>query len=75
MGKLGRFLIVAALTIPLLGTGCAGHRQVYAWGPGEQPYYAQWEHDTHRNHVDWDRRNEADKKAYWNWRKHHHDHD
>lgn len=73
MGKLGRFLLASILVVPLLSTGCAEHRRVYAWGPGETTYYIQWEHETHRDHVDWERRNDADHRAYWNWRKHHHD--
>ncbi|HWB32562.1 MAG TPA: hypothetical protein VG714_05250 [Acidobacteriaceae bacterium] len=68
----GRMLLAAILAAPLLAAGCAGHRQVYVWGPGETVYYSRWERDTHRNHVDWDRRNEADHRAYWQWRRHHH---
>jgi hypothetical protein len=73
MGKSSRFLLAAVLMIPLLGTGCAAHRQVYAWGPGETTYYVRWEHETHRDHVEWESRNDADHNAYWNWRKHHQD--
>ena len=71
MGKLNRLLLATVLTTSLFATGCAAHRQVYAWGPGETTYYAQWEHDTHRDHVEWEQRNESDHAAYWNWRKHH----
>lgn len=75
MGKLGRLLLAAALTVPLLAsTGCVPHRQAYVWGPGEETYYVQWEGETHRNHVDWDKRSDADHNAYWKWRKHHPDH-
>jgi hypothetical protein len=73
MGKVRQILLVSALMVPLLGTGCAAHRQVYVWGPGETTYYVQWEHATHRDHVDWERRSDADHNAYWNWRHHHHD--
>lgn len=73
MKILDRLMITTALALPLLASGCAGHRQVYVWGPGETVYYTQWEHDTHRDHVEWEQRNEADQRAYWNWRKHHHD--
>ncbi len=72
MRKLGRLLLIPALMIPLLATGCVPHRQ---WGPGEETYYVQWEGATHRSHVDYDHRSKADQRAYWNWRKHHHDHD
>lgn len=44
MRKLGQLLLASALMIPILSTGCAEHRQVYAWGPGETTYYVQWEH-------------------------------
>ena len=73
MGRFGRFLLASALMIPLFSTGCVEHRRAYAWGPGETPYYERWEHDTHRDHIDYERRNAEDQKAYWNWRKHHHD--
>lgn len=73
MARFSRLLLAAALMIPLFSTGCAEHRQVYVWGPGETTYYAQWEQDTHRNHVDWEKRSEADHKEYWKWRKHHND--
>ena len=68
MGKFGRFLLAAVLTIPLLTTGCAVHRP-YAWGPGQQAYYVRWEHDTHRNHIDYDKRDKSDQRAYQKWRK------
>ena len=73
MKKIARLLLASVLVVPLLSAGCADHRQVYAWGPGETTYYATWEHDTHRDHMDWERRNDADRKAYWKWREHHHD--
>ncbi|MGB6131976.1 MAG: hypothetical protein WBG54_09355 [Acidobacteriaceae bacterium] len=71
MGKFGRLLLISTLMLPLFATGCAPHREVYAWSPGEQTYYVQWEHDTHRQHVDYDRRSKADQNAYWKWRHHH----
>ena len=71
MEKLSRLLLVAVLTISFFATGCAGHRRVYAWGPGETTYYAQWERESHRDHVEWEQRNESDRSAYWDWRKHH----
>jgi hypothetical protein len=75
MGKIRGLLIVSALMFPLLGTGCAEHRQVQVdtWGPSETTYYVQWEHETHRQHVEWEQRNDADHRAYWQWRHHHHD--
>ena len=71
MKKLTRLLLAMVFAIPLVASGCAAHVRVNAWGPGEATYYAQWEHDTHRGHVEWEQRNDADRAAYWNWRKHH----
>ena len=68
-------LFAAVLAAPVLSTGCTAHVRVYdpyyhdyhAWA-GETTYYAQWEHDTHRDHMDFNKRSDADKKAYWDWR-------
>jgi hypothetical protein len=74
--KSSLILFAAALIMPLLSTGCAERRdRVYdpyygdyhVWS-GETVYYGRWEHDTHRDHVDFDKRNDADKKEYWDWR-------
>jgi hypothetical protein len=73
MGKIGRILLASALAIPLLATGCAEHRRAYAWGPGENAYYARWERETHRNHVEYQRRSGAEQRGYRNWRRHHRD--
>jgi hypothetical protein len=75
-----KLLLVAATVSPLLLAGCAVHARVYdpyyhdyhAWG-GETAYYNQWEHDTHRDHVDFNHRKDEDKKAYWDWRHSHPD--
>ena len=71
--NLSRILLATVLAFPLLATGCGGHRVVTVWGPGETTYYARWEGETHRDHVEWESRSEADHNAYWTWRKHHHD--
>lgn len=73
MEKLRRISIVAVLSLQLFALGCAEHRRVYVWGPGETTYYAQWEHETHRDHVEWAARSDSDHKAYWKWRHDHHD--
>lgn len=69
LGKFAPLVLAAAIALPVLTTGCAVHARVY--GPGEDVYYSQWEHDAHRDHLDYDRRNAADQKEYWKWR---HDH-
>jgi hypothetical protein len=80
MGSLVRkstlILFASGLFLPMLSTGC-GERRVrvydsyhgdyHVWG-GETVYYGQWEHDTHRDHQDFNRRSDADKKEYWDWR-------
>ena len=79
MGKLLRcftsFLLPAAIAAALFCGGCAAHVNVYdpyyhdnhVWVT-EEPYYTQWEHDTHREHMDFNKRSDADKKAYWDYR-------
>ena len=59
-------VLAAAFAAPVLTTGCAMRARVY--GPGEAPYYTRWEHDTHRQDMDFNKRSKADQKAYWAWR-------
>jgi len=82
MGKsFATILVGAAMAMPALTTGCTVHAGVYdpyyhdyhPWG-GEVVYYQQWERDTHRDHVDFKNRNDADKKEYWDWRHSHEQH-
>ena len=75
MGRMNRLLLASTLVIPLFVAGCAEHRTVYAYGPGETTYYVEWEHETHRDHVEYERRKAAEQHEYWEWRHHHHDHD
>ena len=77
--------LAAACLAPLFLTDCTVHAGYYddpyyhdrhVWSGGEVVYYNQWEHDTHRDHMDFKRRNDADRKAYWDWRHDHgRDHD
>ncbi len=71
----GRSFLVAGFGAVLLCSGCAVHAGYY--DPyyhdyhdrhGEVVYYNQWEHDTHREHRDLNKRNDADKREYWDWR-------
>jgi hypothetical protein len=73
-------LLASALGTAALTTGCTVHARYYDpyyhdYHPvsGEVVYYSQWEKETHRGHVDLDKRNDADKKEYWNWRHKHED--
>lgn len=83
---LGTLLLSAVLISPVLMSGCAarvydydGH-DYHHWDHQEVVYYQQWEVDTHRRHVDYDRRNQNEQREYWHWRDSHygdkhHDHD
>jgi hypothetical protein len=72
-------LLGAAFAAPLLTTGCEAHARAYdpyygdyhVWS-GETAYYGRWEHDTHRDHMDFNKRSDADKKSYWDWRHQQH---
>jgi hypothetical protein len=80
-GNLTRSLSAAALAACIFSAGCSAHVRVYdpyyhdyhAWA-GETVYYNQWERETHRDHVEFNNRNDADKKAYWDWRHSHEQH-
>ena len=72
----------AALALSVFTSGCTVHAG-YPVDPyyhdrhavvREVVYYNQWEHDTHRDHVDFKKRNKDDQKAYWDWRHSHDDH-
>jgi hypothetical protein len=68
-------LLFGMATTTTLG-GCYAHHHYdyasYHWSDAEEPYYEQWEHETHRDHVDWNQRNADDQRAYWQWRQDHH---
>ncbi len=74
-GRFAPILLAAALAAPALSAGCAARVDVYdpyyhdhhVWA-AEEPYYTQWEHDTHRSHMDFNKRSKADQKAYWDYR-------
>ena len=74
-------LLAAVFAAPLFMSGCAVRARVYdpyysdyhVWA-GETGYYDRWEHDTHRDHEDFNRRNKDEQKEYWNWRHNQGDH-
>ena len=73
MAKLRHLLLASVIfAMPLFVTGC-GPNRAYVWGPGEETYYVQWEHQTHRHHEAWEQRSDREHNQYWKWRKHHHD--
>jgi hypothetical protein len=72
------FLLAAAVALPAAVSACATHRyydsddRVYhRWNHDEVVFYQRWERETRRPHVDYDRRSDNDRRAYWHWR---HDH-
>ena len=79
MGKLLRrftpFLLATAISLPMFCGGCEAHVGVYdpyyhdhhVWA-AEEPYYTQWEVNTHRDHVEFAKRTPADQKEYWDYR-------
>lgn len=77
--RFASLLFAMVIFAPIFCAGCAVQARVYdpyyhdyhAWA-GETTFYAQWEHDNHRDHMDFDKRNDADKKAYWDWRHNQH---
>jgi hypothetical protein len=50
---------------PLAMTGCRTQETVY---------YEQWEHDTHRQHIDLNKRSAEEQREYQDWRRSQHDH-
>jgi hypothetical protein len=80
---LGSMLLAAALVASPVFSGCAArvryydedHRDYHYWNHDEAVYYQRWENETHRDHKDFDRRSDEEKKEYWNWRHSHMDND
>lgn len=60
-------LLATVLAAPVVATGCRSH------GRSEDDNYVQWEHETHRQHVDVDKRNADERKQYEDWRRSHQD--
>jgi hypothetical protein len=68
-------LFSAILATAAFSTGCTVHARVYdpyyhdyhVWA-AEDGYYTQWEHDNHLDHKDFNKRSDAEKKAYWDSR-------
>ena len=68
-------LMGSVLVVPAIVTGCAEHRvydpyyrDYHVWDRDEIVYYQRWEHDTHRDHRDFNRRSADEQKDYWSWR-------
>jgi hypothetical protein len=58
-------LLAVAMVSPLAMMGCRSHETVY---------YQQWEHDTHRQHMDLNKRSAEEQREYAEWRRSQNDH-
>jgi hypothetical protein len=75
-GNLAVLALAMGLSAAVVIGGCegqvryydAGYNDYHTWNHGEVVYYNNWEHETHRDHVDFAKRNDADKKEYFAWR-------
>jgi hypothetical protein len=65
-------LVVGLATTTAVG-GCYHHYYGGggSWTVTEEPYYERWEHETHRDHVDYAQRNSDEQHQYWQWRQSH----
>lgn len=63
--KFASLLLAVALVSPLAMIGCRSQETVY---------YNQWEHDTHREHVDLSKRSADEQREYAEWRRSRDDH-
>ena len=61
-------LFATVLAVPVLVTGCRSQ------GPPQDDSYVQWEHDTHREHVDVNKRSAEERKQYEDYRDSHREH-
>jgi hypothetical protein len=85
MNSKSRFIstlfLSAALACSVFGIACGHHyyrvydpyyNDYHVWNNDEVVYYNRWEHDTHRDHVDFRKRKTDDQKEYWTWRHNQH---
>ncbi len=62
-GNLVPLLLSTILTASVVTTGCQSH------GRSQDDSYIQWEHDTHRQHVDLSKRSDDERKQYDDWQR------
>lgn len=74
-----RWILMMTLCLAACATG--GHRyydndygDYHTWNGTEVVFYSQWETDTRRPHVEYERRPSEEQREYWKWR-HEHVHD
>jgi hypothetical protein len=82
--RLVTFLTIAgALAAPITFGACGGYRTYdrtydrvhdsyhgvyYRWDRAEERRYRRWEVETRRPHVDFGRRPDSERRAYFDWR-------
>lgn len=78
--QLKSLVLAAAFLSPMLMAGCAArvtyhdpyYNDNHVWNRHEEGYYNRWEGETHRGHVDFDKRPEPEQKEYYTWRHNQH---
>ena len=61
-------LLATILAAPIIATGCQSNRV------SQDDSYTKWEHDTHRQHVDVNKRSAEEQKQYEDWRRSQNEH-
>jgi hypothetical protein len=77
-GKLAPLVLAAALLAASSISGCErttyvdeAHHDTHRWDSHEASLYAQWERETARAHVDFNKRSATEQREYWDWRHKH----
>jgi hypothetical protein len=68
-------LLAAGISVPVALTGCQSQAPAPAATTQAAPQddnYARWEHETHREHVDIEKRSDDERKQYNDWKASHH---
>jgi hypothetical protein len=69
-------LFAGVLAFSLVATGCQSQAPapVASQATPQDDSYTQWEHETHREHVDVEKRSADERKQYNDWHQSHPDH-
>lgn len=81
--RLGGFVLLAALAVPVATTGCASrsryydpyYRDYHRWDRREDRAYHRYEAERHERERAFSRRSPEEQREYWRWRHEHHDND
>lgn len=67
---IGCGLLLGVLGAPVFITGCKTQNTTV--NEEQQPSdYSQWEHDTHREHQDYNKRSPEEQQQYRDWQRSH----